>query len=216
MIKAILFDLDGVIIDSIDAHINAFLKIFQELGIKSEYDEVKKYFGHGAVWLIQRFFDANGIRHDAEKYAQLKDEYYRETISKELKINHDILDFLKNSIDQYKIAVCSATDKKNLELIMEKAGLTGIVDLYLGKQDLEENKPAPDIYLKAAELLDVSPDECLVIEDSPPGITAAKSAGMFCIALTATYPRDELGNADLIVESINEVDISLIEKKIRF
>ncbi|MFH0875473.1 MAG: HAD family phosphatase [archaeon] len=212
MIKALLFDLDGVIIDSLAPHINAFIRVFKEIGISVSPDYVRSNFGQGATTLFEIAFKERGLALDSEKYSELKDIYFREIIKEGVIEIPGSIDFIKKAKKDFKIAVCSATHKKNLKLIAKHLNFDNITDVCLGRQDVINNKPAPDIYLKAAKILGVKPNDCIVFEDSPPGISAGKSAGMKVIALTTNYTKKLLEEADFIIGGYDEIDIEELKE----
>jgi beta-phosphoglucomutase-like phosphatase (HAD superfamily) len=98
-----------------------------------------------------------------------------------------------------------------MELALEKLGATGLFALALSGDQVTRGKPAPDIYISAAEKLGVRPECCLVIEDAPHGVTAAKHAGMFCLAINTSVSAVELAMADKVVSGFEEVDLKLLQ-----
>jgi beta-phosphoglucomutase len=213
--KTLLFDLDGVIIDSIDSHVKAFLRVFHELGIPATYDEVRTLFGTGAPQLVQQIFDRYGYRGDADEYAELKDVYFRGIIKDDLRTIPGALDFLAYAKKSHKIGICSATNKKNMDAIAAALGFDKLADVWLARQDVEKNKPAPDVYLKAAELLGSNAEECIVFEDSEPGIEAGKRAGMIVVALRTSHPDSELASADRIISGFEDIDIDKLRGELQ-
>ncbi len=208
--KTLLFDLDGVIIDSIDCHVRAFLKVFHDLGIPAKYDEVRALFGTGAPQLVQQIFDKHGFNGDATEHAEQKDSYFRELIKTDLKTIPGAFDFVASAKRDHKIGICSATNKKNMDAIAAALGFDKLADVWLARQDVKNNKPAPDVYLKAAEMLGSNADECVVFEDSKPGIEAGKRAGMIVVALRTSHPDSELARADRIIDGFADIDLDTI------
>jgi len=112
----------------------------------------------------------------------------------------------------FELAIGSSTPKKNIEVVLESIGLAEVFHVRVGAEDVSRGKPDPEVFLKAAELIGVRPERCVVIEDAVAGIKAAKNAGMKAIAVTTTHPRERLAEADIIVERIADVTVDMIEE----
>ena len=113
--------------------------------------------------------------------------------------------------NDFKLAVASSGTWDKLNFNLEEAGLEDSFKVRICANDVNEGKPDPEVYLKAAEKLGVKPEECVVIEDSYNGVKAAKAAGAKCIAVTSTFEKSKLKEADVIVNSLEEIDISMIK-----
>ena len=213
MIKAVIFDMDGVIIDSEPFHYKVFKKY-----IKDKFDltisdaEYSTFIGttnqyiYGA--LQEKYNFSGNIDTFIEEYEE-KCLQFLLTATTECPIKG--VDVLVKNIHQnkFKLALASSSPKKVIEIILDMFKLTNYFDVQVSGQDVENSKPAPDIFLRAAQLLGVSPAECLVFEDSRNGVVAAKAAGMKCIAYyNPNSGKQDLSRADNIIESFAEVDIA--------
>jgi beta-phosphoglucomutase-like phosphatase (HAD superfamily) len=112
------------------------------------------------------------------------------------------------------MAIASSTPMENIRLITGGLGIDNCFQAIVSSQDVTEGKPSPQSFLLAAQRLGVEPKNCLVIEDAVAGVTAAKRAGMSCLAITNTHPKESLKEADLIVDSLKAVSINDIEELI--
>ena len=187
--KAVIFDMDGVLVDSEPHHIILEKELFEEFGIDISDEEHLSYMGVSAdtMW--------NEIRKDKhlqislyELLARHKEKavgYFSEISSLEPAEGlTDILEWLNGK--NLPLAVASSSDRDVIGIILQKTGLAGHFSHIVCSDDVDNGKPAPDIYLHTASLLNVNPKECLVVEDSSNGIKAAKAAGVICIAYTGT------------------------------
>jgi beta-phosphoglucomutase len=107
----------------------------------------------------------------------------------------------------FKLGLVSSTPRENIDLVLSELNLEGMFDCIVFGQEVSESKPSPQIYLLAARGLEVTPNDCLVIEDSPLGVKAAKTAGMKCLAIANTHPRQKLQEADKVADSVEDVDL---------
>ena len=200
MIKAVLFDLDGVLVNSEPVNVAAGVHAFRDLGIVLPSEEQKLIMGRHPA-------DYNKVF----KYAFDKDwmvgrhhKYYEKYYHKAKKFPHArklILAIKRNGL---KVAIVTASERSTVDRALKLIGLTGAFDAKITFENCKVRKPAPDPYLAAARRLKVKPSECVVIEDSIPGVASAKSAKMKCIAVTNSFPASKLKQADLIVKSLND------------
>lgn len=211
MIKAVVFDLDGVLIDSESlktfAYDRALKKLFGK-GIPSGKDRQPGESEKFNARLLMEMIEVQG---DIEELIQEKRTVYDEIAEKEIKLCAGVQNFLK-ATQQRKLSmvVATASNRKSTDRILEKLDLAKYFNFVLTGDDVKEHKPDPEVYFKAVQELGMKKDECLVIEDSPAGITAAKAAGLKCVAITHTFPKEELKQADLIVDSFKEIDYTSI------
>lgn len=209
MIKAFIFDLDGVIIDSEPLHYEADRIVFREYGIELADGELDGYVGIDTRRMV----------------TELRDKYDIETPVDDLleKLNHVKLGLLKTwdleAIDgigdlisdlidnNITIALASSSTMDFIQLAIERAGVSRYFDVVVSGEHVAKSKPEPDIFLKTASLLKVKPDECLVLEDSVNGVNAAKRAGMKCIGFLNPNSGDQdLSNADRVVTTLKGLE----------
>ncbi|MBI3034181.1 HAD family phosphatase [Candidatus Woesearchaeota archaeon] len=212
MIKAVIFDMDGVIIDSEPLHFAAYKKVLERHGKTITADVYKKWFGIQPRVTLRHFLGID----DEEKLKELaleKDSYFRESVRRDLKpINGSVELLHKIKSLGYKVALATAATQGNADLILGKLSLGNFFDAVVTAADTKKGKPDPEVFIKAAEKLNAKPDECVIVEDSKHGIQAARNAGMKCIAVATTHKPDELAIADIVVNSIMEIKLSMLKE----
>jgi len=200
-LRAVIFDLDGVIVDSEKAHLHTFNKALAPLGVKILPAVWKRdYTGVGSVAILQDVFAKHGIKQDIRPTLSKRAEIYQDHVEqKGLQATPGIKEFFatlqKNGV---ATAIASGGHKPHILASMMAIGMPNMP--FVGLEDVKNRKPAPDAFLLAAEKLGADPLECIVFEDSLAGIKAAAAAGMPCVALTTTMPRKALdGKAAIII-----------------
>jgi beta-phosphoglucomutase len=201
VIKAILFDFDGVLAETFSSHVAAWTEVFGEQGISIHPEVV--YMNEGApAWKIGQAIaidaGANFSKKKLKKIARRKNEIFR---AKNTAVVYDgVLDIIDLSKRRgLKVALVTGTALANLQAVLPDS-LLNAFDEIVKDGDTKRGKPHPDPYLKAAEKLKIRTSECLVLENAPLGIRSAKSAGAFCVALMTTLPEDRLTEADVVVK----------------
>lgn len=213
--KAVIFDMDGTLLESTEADFKAWEKVFEHYNQSLTYDKYVTMLGIRSADVIQNFLgfhDKDDVaRILIEKFDRFVD-YVNEHPIKPMKAAED---FLK-SLAQYdvKLAIATSSRKEKTQLILGQLNFLQYFDAIVTGEEVTNSKPAPDIFLKAAERLNVAPQHCVVIEDGPLGVTAAKKAGMKCIAITATHPADKLREADYVMETYEGAEFAALCKMI--
>ena len=207
MIKGVLFDMDGVLVDSEHYICNAAIMMFKELGISASPKDFKPFTGMGENRYIGGVADNYGIIIDIEKVKARTYEIYREIVRDKLLPLPGAHEFIEKCRKKgFKLALATSADRIKMEVNLKEIGLSaGVFDSIVSGIDVEQKKPFPEIYLKAAKNLGLEPNECLVVEDAVSGIKAGKTAGCRCLALTTTFNASALSEADWICESLLEV-----------
>jgi beta-phosphoglucomutase family hydrolase len=206
--KTILWDMDGVIVDSSSFHFAAWQEAFAERGIKFARQDFTKLFGTRNDFIIGRIMGRELPERDVKIMVREKEEIFRREATGNIKSFPGAVKLL-NAIKRgnFKLGLVSSAPKENIDLVLRELNLNGIFDCVVFGQEVSESKPSPQIYLLAARKLEVAPSDCVVIEDSPLGVKAAKTAGMKCLAITNSHPRQELKEADKVVDSLENVDL---------
>lgn len=194
MIKAVLFDMDGVLVDSEELTYEAAIAMLRERGADACREDFRPFIGAGDIAYLGGAAGVHGLEYDPSMSVVTYEKYEK------LVSEHDIA--YKNSVKTVrelhgmglKLAVCTSADLVKMNINLRAIGLADVFDALINGRDIKNNKPAPDIYLKGAETLGVLPSECLVVEDAKNGIIAAKAAGMHNAAVTTTFTREELEN----------------------
>jgi beta-phosphoglucomutase-like phosphatase (HAD superfamily) len=179
-IKAVIFDMDGVLIDAKEWHYQALNKALSLFGMPiSKQEHVCTYDGLPTRKKLEILSTERGLPRKLHGFINdLKQQYTLEIVFASCKpvfFHHYALSHLKNQ--GYRLVVCSNSIRKTVEIMMEKAGLLEYLDFFLSNEDVDQPKPHPEIYQKAIRMLNVAPEECLIIEDNINGIKAARASG---------------------------------------
>jgi HAD superfamily hydrolase (TIGR01509 family) len=179
-IKAVIFDMDGVLIEAKDWHYEALNKALQLFGMEiSRYDHLVTYDGLPTKKKLEMLSNEGGLPKQLHKFINdMKQQYTMEIVYANCKptFHHEYaLSKLKNN--GYKMAVCSNSIRNTIEIMMQKASLDKYFEFYVSNQDVKNGKPDPEMYNKAIEKLGLTPKECMIIEDNENGIKAARASG---------------------------------------
>ena len=205
--KAVLFDMDGVIIDSMPYHFISWFETLKEYNITISPFDIYEKEGEKCEVCVKRFFKRDKIKCDAKIIAEvlkLRDKLYKKYFKVHLFANiEQLLIKLKNK--GFLLAIVTGSTRQKVVSMLPKKILSKF-NVIVSADMIKKGKPYPDSYLTAAKKLRVKPKECIVVENAPYGIKAAKSAKMFCIAVTTSLPKQYLlKKADIICKKISEV-----------
>jgi beta-phosphoglucomutase family hydrolase len=213
LIQAVIFDLDGVIIDSEPMHLEVDRNIIRSIGIEISDEELKKYIGVSNVKLWSDLVEKYVVNHDVEELVnQQKNNKIKAFKEKDLKPVRGVAELI-DSIRKanLSLAIASSSPKEFIDVVLKRLDMQNKFEFILSGENFKKGKPEPDIFLAAAKLLGKSPEQCVVIEDSTHGITAAKRAGMKCIAYrNLGSGMQDLSCADLIIDSFFDVSVEKI------
>jgi len=189
-IKAILFDMDGVLIDAKDWHYEALNKALRLFGHEiTRYDHIHNFDGLPTKDKLMLISEESYLPESLHSFInELKQQYTREEIELKCKpvFQHEYaLSKLKN--EGYVLAVCSNSIRDTIENMMKKSALMGYLSLIMSNEDVEKAKPNPEIYIKAMDRLGFMPDECLILEDNKNGIKAALDSGAHLLRINDIY-----------------------------
>jgi HAD superfamily hydrolase (TIGR01509 family) len=205
MIKGIIFDSDGVLVNSMPFHAKAWVEVFAEYGIEVTEEDIYEIEGSNHVGVINIFFGKAGRTPEPEIYAEIlekKRAHFLENNRAEVfEGMYDCLSSLKN---KFKLAVASGADRTIVTSLMDKF-YPGIFDAIISGEDVENGKPDPEPYEKAIAKLGLSKDECLVVENAPLGVESAKNAGVFCVGVPTYLDESKLKEADFVVRNHSEL-----------
>lgn len=213
MNKAVIFDMDGTIINSINYHYKAWKKLLSKRGIKFSCEEFDKITGKSSKDFI-KILRKKGLDGEIEDLVEEKDDLYLAQFKKKVPPLVDgFLQFLEDLKDfDFKTAIATSEPVDIMNIVVVVYGLLNKFDEFVSKYDIENSKPAPDIFLEAANKLNVPVQNCIVFEDSLSGVEAAKNAEMYCIALTTSYARKKLlkAGADKVIGDFTEINVGEI------
>ena len=212
-IKAIIFDMDGVIVDSETHHERAYLEVVQALGYGDSHGlRFADYIGRSDETLWRDFIVRHQPAQAYEELLDLKTERVVDIIRRERPLFEDLPALVEKLASRYKLAVASGSERRVVDEVLRLDDLGRFFSVVVTRSDVNHGKPAPDIFLRAAELLNVAPRECWVIEDAKTGVAAGIAAGMQVVAITNTYRADELAHATRVVSTYSEIEQLLLPR----
>lgn len=204
-IKAILFDMDGVLIEAKDWHYESLNQALGLFGMSiSRYDHLTNFDGLPTKKKLEMLSLEHGLPVELHSFLNtLKQRFTHEIVQRKCRplfIHENALSKLK--FLGYKMAVCSNSVRHSVELMMDKSSLMPYLDLLISNEDVVEGKPSPEMYLKAMTELGVAPEECLILEDNPNGIRAAKASGGHLMRINEVHDV----NIEAILTRIGEIE----------
>lgn len=203
-INAILFDMDGVLVDSEEYIFEAAKRMFAEHGVSVKPEDALPFIGTGENSYIAGIGRANGFEVDILRDKARTYAIYGEITEGKLHPLPGVHQFIAQCKARgLKMAVASSADRVKIAINLRGIGLSpDTFDSIISGEDVERKKPFPDIYLLAAERVGEKPQNCLVVEDAVSGIAAGKAAGALCLGLTTSFPAEKLSQADLIIPDL--------------
>ena len=210
-LRAVIFDMDGVIVDSEPRHERAFREVIGELGYEDTHGlRFADYIGRSDRELWVDFIARHKPRQTIEELLALKRERVIEILEREQPLFDGLAELAEKLAGKYRLAVASGSEQAVVQAVLAFQGLRRFFPVVVSSAEVERGKPAPDIFLLAAERLGVTPRECCVIEDSKPGIAAGLAAGMRVIAIANTHPAEQLGPKAEVVKTYREIEALLL------
>ncbi len=208
--RAVIWDLDGVILDSADEHRRAWRRLAQDEGVVFTDEDFWATFGKRNDDIIPLYWNITSTE-QIQELANRKEVYFRAFICETaafLPGAEELMRALHKA--GFAQALASSTPVENIQLISELLGLERYLSVLLSGETVEHGKPAPDIFLRAAQELHMPASSCVVIEDAVAGVEAARRAGMVCIAVAGSRDLPGLRPADLVVRDLTEVDVERV------
>jgi len=209
-IQAVIWDLDGVILDSANEHRLAWKRLAEEEGVIFTDEDFWATFGKRNNDIIPYYWQVSSAEH-LQELAKRKEAYFRDFIRQSAAFLPGAEELMHALHDAgFAQALASSTPSVNITLISELLGLERYLSALVSGETVARGKPAPDIFLRAAEELHVPPTACVVIEDAVAGVQAAHAAGMRCIAVAGQRDLPGLRAADLMVRDLTEVTVERV------
>jgi beta-phosphoglucomutase family hydrolase len=206
-IQAVIFDMDGTVVDTTDIEYKAWQRMMAEQNVEFTYEEYIRILGAKGSEIVKNHLD--WPEEEIKKILNKKEEYFKELVGQHgLKLIAGVEKVLQD-IKQVplKTALATGASKQKLDFILHKFPIGQYFDTFVTADDTAQGKPNPEVFLNAASKLGVPPDSCIVMEDARNGAQAAKRGGMLCIAITTTRGEEQLTEADLVINSYSELDI---------
>ena len=216
MLKGILFDMDGVLVNNLEVHRQAFAEFFRRYGVDRTFEELNRVFGMGnddimGELMPREIVERVGIR----ELGNQKEAIYREIYAPTITPQPGLLEFLAQSQRKgLRCAVGSSGFLANVDFVLDKCAIRSYFSAIVAGDQVTKCKPDPEIYLTAAAKLGLEPKECIVFEDAEAGIEAGKRAGMVVVALATTFTREflETTDADLIIDDFRDISVERLEE----
>lgn len=214
MLRGIIFDMDGVLVDSERYICEAAMRMFQEehnLTVKPE--DFLPFVGSGENRYVGGVAETYGLKIDVEKDKIRTYNIYGEIVHGKLEPLSGAREFIVKAKSRgLKLAVASSADRMKVDINLRESGLSPeLFDAIVSGQDVTHKKPDPEIFLLAAQRIGISPSEGVVVEDAVNGVVAAKVGGFKCLGLTTTFSPEELSQADWVAPTLEEVPDEVLE-----
>jgi beta-phosphoglucomutase len=205
--KAIIFDLNGTMINDMEYHIRAWTEILnEELKAGMTHEQIKKQmYGKNSELFIRVFGEGKMTEEEMESWSMEKERRYQKAYKPHVELIKGLEPFLKRAHEKnIPMAIGSAAIPFNINFILDLLDIRKYFSAVVSADDVEISKPHPETFLKAARLLKMDPADCVVFEDAPKGVEAAKNAGIPCVVLTTLHTREEFTASDHIVAFIED------------
>ena len=227
MQRAMIFDFDGVVADSEPIHLAMFQRVLGEIGLYLGKDEYyASYLGYDDKGCFEAALAAHG-RPASPAYIEdlvgRKSRVFREHLKQNLKIYPGVREVVRQAASRYHLAIASGALRQEIEFVLEHAGIRKEFEHITSAEDVTHGKPNPEPFLHALNSLNrkpstagavLQPQDCLVIEDSIPGIRAARTAGMKVLAVANTQAVEDLGEADVVLRSLEDANLLELEQQL--
>lgn len=205
--QAAIFDMDGTMIDNAPFHDTAWVTFARNNGIRLSKKKFReKFYGRHNSEILPNLFNKKLNPEEINIFTQQKEEIYRQKYKpylREVTGLKKLLEKLRNN--NYKVAIATTSPKDNCDFVLEGLGLSDYFDEIVSAEDVSKGKPDPEVYQTALNKLGMSASQAVVFEDSPVGVAAAKTAGIFTVAVLTCHTKDELSQADQFVQHFEEI-----------
>jgi len=215
MIKAIIYDLDDLMVNSIGLHKEANKKVFKNYNVdfnKLPKELYYKFVGMRVVDILEIFIKEFNLKINLKDLEDKREKIFLELVENELEEMPGLVESLELfKTNNLKIAIASSGTRKYINLVLKKFDLENYFDIIISGDDVKNGKPNPETFIVAAEKLKTPVQNCLVLEDATNGIESAKKAGCICIAIKNSYtPKQDLSKADKILNSLSDINMEVI------
>lgn len=219
MIKAVIFDMDGVLINSEPAYFEVEKKLFKRLGLKISHQQHQTFVGMTMPTIWEIIKEKNELNYSIDELVEMhKEGIFNYFIKAESLVTIPGIMLLLNKLEKSNkiITVASSTNRELVKIILEKMNILDRFKFYTGGNEVNKGKPAPDVFLLASQKIGIAPENCVVIEDSENGVIAAKKAGTKVIGfINPDSGQQDLSRADITIKEFSEINIEMLDKIIR-
>ena len=216
MLKAVIFDMDGVIIDSEPLHYKAYHLMFDEVGINVSAELYDSLTGKSTINVCKQLKEEFNLTHSPQELASIKRRHYDVIFENDK--DFDLIKGVRALIEEYHangltLVLGSSATMASINRIFQRFGLDRYFKDKLSGAELKASKPHPEIFIKAAKATGFSPEECIVIEDATNGIEAAKGAGIFCVGFDSEHSKNQdYSKADLVINDFDQINFKHIKE----
>lgn len=209
MIKAVLFDMDGVIAETEHVHVEAEKQTLLKYGVQITEDELHRYTGTTAKQMFMELIAKYKLDTTFEKIFKEKEEIMFKLLEIDTQPVKGVIELISKLKEKHvKLAVASSSHRRLVRYVLRKLEITRLFDSIISAEDVAHGKPNPEIFLMSAKRLKVSPTECLVVEDAKLGVEAAKEAGMKCLGYRNPHSgNQDLSKADIVTDDFSSLDV---------
>lgn len=218
MIKAVLFDMDGVIVNTEPLHRRAYFKMFEEVNIPVTPEYYDQFTGRSTMAICENLCEAFELKQLPNELIQIKRKHFKKLFDTEgLDLIPGVLDIIKEYHQNgLKLVLASSASMTNIERIFKRFDLDQYFVAKISGADLKASKPHPEIFIRASELAATPPSRCVVIEDSTNGMKAAKAAGIYCIGYQGpTSENQDYTIADKVISDFKEIPFQVVANLIK-
>jgi beta-phosphoglucomutase len=216
MLKAVLFDMDGVIVDTEPLHHKAYHLMFADVKIEVSAALYESFTGQATLSICNKLVAEFGLSESPQHLVKLKRKHFKYLFENDTTLS--LLDGVLELIKEYHsrrltLVLASSASMPNIDRIFNRFDLNKYFIAKLSGADLKASKPHPEIFIKAAEASGHPPEHCMVIEDSTNGITAARAANIYCVGYNSAHSKNQdYSRADLMIQDFTEISYDMIQK----
>lgn len=223
MLTAVIFDFDGIIVDTEPIHFRAFQEVLRPLGLGYSWEDyLERYIGFDDRDAFREVFRLSGRELDDSLLASLIDrkaQVFEEIVGKGVQPYPGVIELITSLSGTLPLALCSGALERDIRPILGQLGIQKVFDVIVTADDVRASKPDPESYRLALERLcaqfpeeKITADSCLAIEDTPAGIASARTAGLAVLAVTNSYPEEKLSGAVSVTDSLTSVTIATLNR----
>jgi beta-phosphoglucomutase family hydrolase len=210
-LEAAIWDMDGVIVDSVEYHFQAWREEFAKKGVDYTMAEFLRHFGQRNDTIIKDALGAGTLPDVVAAVNNAKQANYRRRVAGHVRALPGAVELIKALYGQgIRQAIASSSPTENIEIVLGELNIRDCFQATVYGNEVPDGKPSPQIYLRAAQKLGIAPGNCVVLEDAIAGVEGARRAGMKCLAVTNSHPGSSLNKADLVTDTLVKVNMDTL------